>query len=480
MNSCNNVFICIFNKKIDFELTKLFLLHISICYKNLYLKLSKSLEDNKNIFGSIFTEIFLIPIMHNFDKAYEHLKKKIDLILFGNSEYISSMIVDLESNEIIYDIGKLIQKKYKSAFLSFQKKKDILEEIRFHGINLKNSYIKSNDKNLDKIENSLKLELRATFPKPLFMIKFFPVLKGITIVHYFYQYKLSKSQKRNPNNPNEFIYDNYKELDIGYFNLFNNLDENNLDQIKIIEKFFFEYFIILGNNAKEAGNIQNRLMTYKSRDNNLIYINIDILLLIKNIIMEYFKDEKDLLNKLRKKLFEEYEKYENLNQQTLITKTEPINTNNNYNIISNEYLNNKDDNKQQPLEFSYADFLKEFKSNLLLNKKDNKLISLNDVNVTFKEDFSNVNEYTELNLTKNNIGLLKRNIVTSSVENNEFNIYNNYGIITTDTKNLQTEVDNEGVPIGTNEPFNIDVTNIAKNVEPSKDEWGFKSILAKK
>ena len=221
-------------------------------------------------------------------------------------------------------------------------------------------------------------------------------------------------------------------------------------------------------------------MTYKSRDNNLIYINIDILLLIKNIIMEYFKDEKDLLNKLRKKLFEEYEKYENLNQQTLITKTEPINTNNNYNIISNEYLNNKDDNKQQPLEFSYADFLKEFKSNLLLNKKDNKLISLNDVNVTFKEDFSNVNEYTELNLTKNNIGLLKRNIVTSSVENNEFNIYNNYGIITTDTKNLQTEVDNEGVPIGTNEPFNIDVTNIANNVEPSKDEWGFKSILAKK
>ena len=175
--------------------------------------------------------------------------------------------------------------------------------------------------------------------------------------------------------------------------------------------------------------------------------------------MEYFKDEKDLLNKLRKKLFEEYEKYENLNQQTLITKTEPINTNNNYNIISNEYLNNKDDNKQQPLEFSYADFLKEFKSNLL-NKKDNKLISLNDVNVTFKEDFSNVNEYTELNLTKNNIGLLKRNIVTSSVENNEFNIYNNYGIITTDTKNLQTEVDNEGVPIGTNEPFNIDVTKL--------------------
>ena len=457
-----------------------------MCYKNIYLKLSKSLENNENLFALIFTEIFLIPLMHNFDKAYNKLRKKIDLVLFGNSEYISTMLVDLESSEIITDIGNLFQKNYKASFLLFNKRKDILEEISFHGINLKNNYLKSNDKNIDKNENSLKLELRATFPKQLFIIKFFPILKGMVIVHYFNQYKLSKSQIRNPQNPNVYIYDNYKEIDIGFFNLFKHMEENNMEQIGIIEKFFFEYFLILGNNIKETGNISNRLMTYKSRDYNLIYINKDILQLIKEIIMEYFSDEQDLLNKLTRKLSAEKEKNDNKiistekNEETLITKTERLNTNTNYNILNNNEYNNNGNNKH-PLEFSYNGFIKEFKDNKLSINND-RLISINDVNIVMPEELSNVNEYSELNLSKNNFGLIKRNVVTSSIENNnnDFNIYNNYGIISIDTKNLKTEIDNEGVPINTNEPFNIDITNIVNNGEPSKDEWGFKSILTEK
>ena len=465
INSSNNAYVCLFNKKIDSEQAKLFLLHIAICYKNIYLKLSKSLENNENLFALIFTEIFLIPLMHNFDKAYDKLRKKIDLVLFGNSEYISTMLVDLESREIITDIGNLFQKNYKASFLLFHKRKDILEEISFHGINLKNNYLKSNDKNIHKNENSLKLELRATFPKPLFIIKFFPILKGMAIVHYFNQYKLSKSQIRSPQNPNVYIYDNYKEIDIGFFNLFNHMEENNMEQIGIIEKFFFEYFLILGNNIKE---------------------NKDILQLIKEIIMEYFSDEQDLLKKLTKKLSEEKEKNDNKiistekNEETLITKTERLNTNTNYNIINNNEYNNNGNNKH-PLEFSYNGFIKEFKDSKLPINND-RLISMNDVNIIMPEELSNVNEYSELNLSKNNIGLIKRNVVTSSIENNnnDFNIYNNYGIISIDTKNLKTETDNEGVPINSNEPFNIDITNIVNNGEPSKDEWGFKSILTEK
>ena len=78
--------------------------------------------------------------------------------------------------------------------------------------------------------------------------------------------------------------------------------------------------------------------------------------------------------------------------------------------------------------------------------------------------------------------MIKRNIVNSSLENNsnEFNVYNNYGIMSSDSKNMKTEVDNEGIPNNTNEPFNTELTNIINNVEPSKDEWGFKSILADK
>ena len=191
----------------------------------------------------------------------------------------------------------------KSEFLQYINKKDILKEISFHGNNLKNNYLKSNDKKTDKFDNSLKIELRATFPKPIFIIKFFPILNGIVIVHLFNQYKLSKTQIQNPNNPNAFIYDSYKEVDIAFFNLLEKLEPNNLEQINIIEKFFFEYFLILGNNCKDTENIPSNLITYKSRDFDLIYLNKDILKLIKEISFNLVRKEKDansIINELIK------------------------------------------------------------------------------------------------------------------------------------------------------------------------------------
>ena len=458
INNNNNVFVCLFNQKGGFFPTKLFLLHLYISYKNIYLKLSKNLENNENLFNLIFKEIFLIPLIHNFDNVYQKLRQKIDLILFGNSEFITSFMVDLETNEIIGDIGNLTQKNYKSSFLQLKNKKKILDEIIFHGINLKNNYIKSNDKKIDKIENNIKLELRATFPKPLFFIKFIPILRGVAIIHYFNQYKLSKSQIRNPNNPNSFIYDKYKEIDVVYFNLYDQLEGNNIEKIKNIESFFFEYFLILGNNCKETGNVSQNLMTYKSKDYNLIYLNNNILQLIKEVIMEYFKDEKDLIFKLKKKLSEENEKLE-ANKYELIQEGSIDMNNNNY--------------------YNYINFIKEFKSNLLQNKKTvSEFVEVNDIKIIMKGDLSNMSEHSKLNLTKDNIGIIKRNII--STDNNEFNVYNNYGIISTDNKNQKTEIENEDIPSNTNEPFNIDITNIVNNIEVSKDEWGLKSILVDK
>lgn len=494
-NFSNNVFIILLNKKTGIIPSKLFLLHMSICYKNIYLKLSKCLENNEELFALIFNEIFLIPLIHNFDNAFKHLEKKIDFILFGNSEYISSMIIDLKSNEILGDIGFLIQKKYKTSFIRFINKKKILKEISFHGEKLKNNYLKSKDKDLEKTENCIKLEFRTTFPKLLFMVKFFPVLEGIIIVHYFNQYKLSKVQIKNPNNENHFIYDTYKEIDISNFNLFSQIEENNQQQISIIEKFFFEYFIILGNNSKETNKTPNEILTYKTRDYNLLYMNKEILEKIKDIILEYYKDEKDLLYKIKRKIIEENEK-NNLNikntntnfytyrngliMDTSINKSERTTMNNN-NIFMNK-IRDKILSKN-PLELGYDDFIREFQPNKITpNNDNNEFIGVSDINIMLPGDYSNVNEYSELNLSKDNIGIIKRNIVTNTRNNNndEFNIYDNYGIITSETKYLKTEPENGGIPINTNDPFNIDVTSIINNGEFSKEEWGFKSILVDK
>ena len=266
----NNIFVIIVNNnKIQNQnaINKLFLLHVAISYRNIYNKLSKYLLNDKNLFPLIYSQIFFVPFLNNFAKVFSSVTKKIDFVLFGNSEYISSVLFDLNNKKIIYDTGYLIQKNYKSNFIDFSKKNKILGEIDFFGQKLKNNYLKSGDKNLYKIENCIKIELRATFPKPLFIIRFYPILKGVLLIHVFHQYKLSKIQIENPLSNGEYIFEKYKEIDACFFDFFNKLEEINIKEVYNIENFFFEYFFILGNNIKEigknTGNINKNLMTYK-------------------------------------------------------------------------------------------------------------------------------------------------------------------------------------------------------------------------
>ena len=541
----NNIFISIFHdednntSKSQNALNKLFLLHVAISYRNTFSKLSKFLPNDKNLFSLIYTQIFFIPFLHNFDKVIKIISKKIDLVLFGNSEYISSLVFDLENKNIIYDTGYSVQKNYKTSFLDFSKKNKILDEINFFGKKLKNNYFKSGDKNLDKIDNCIKLEFRATFPKPLFILRFFPILKGVLIVHVFHQYKLSKVQMANPLSNEEYIYERYKEIDAVFFDFFNKLEEYNSKNMINIEKFFFEYFFLLGNNIKEIGknmgNINKNLMTYKSKDFDVIYLNKQILQIIKDSIGQYYlnnkenKKENDLIYKLKKRLGDEYEKYKNENNninntntflEDLQIKNEKKNANRDAtdNLNINEYIYNTNLNNltktKNILEFNFINFIHEFDlSKIFPNnvkiKSDNEdnqnnddiIINTSEINVQFPSEYSNVNEYSNLNLTKDNIDLIKRNIITSATRTNlisktasktnsntnrnfnnkelNMNIYDNYRIFNTEKKNVKTEEEKEEIK-ESEEPFKIDITSIQKNIIGSKDESELNSILTEK
>ena len=528
----NNIFVIIVNNnKIQNQnaINKLFLLHVAISYRNIYNKLSKYLLNDKNLFPLIYSQIFFVPFLNNFAKVFSSVTKKIDFVLFGNSEYISSVLFDLNNKKIIYDTGYLIQKNYKSNFIDFSKKNKILGEIDFFGQKLKNNYLKSGDKNLYKIENCIKIELRATFPKPLFIIRFYPILKGVLLIHVFHQYKLSKIQIENPLSNGEYIFEKYKEIDACFFDFFNKLEEINIKEVYNIENFFFEYFFILGNNIKEigknTGNINKNLMTYKSKEFDLIYLNKQILQIIKESFGEYYlnnKDKKnsnDLIYKLKKRFGDEYEKYKkysinnnindtnNLSEEGVQNYLEKININN----IINDNLNKT----KNILEFNFLDFIQQFEfqdnnNNIKIksDEDDNNIINTNEINLKFPSEYSNVNEYSNLNLTKDNIELIQRNIITSAtrttrtnlisktssktnlktnsnininnINNNNdinINIYNNYGIFNTETRNLKTEEEKEEYPIENEEPFKLDITSIQNNKMNSKDESEFKSIL---
>ena len=576
----SNIFIGIFNKK-DKKLNKyykLFLLQIAISYRNIYFKLSKIIPlYNINLFPLIFSEIFLVPLLHNLDKVFAKITKKIDLVLFGNSEYISSIAYDMDKKEVLYDTGYLVQKNYKFTAIDFSKKNKIMEEINFFGQKLKNNYLKSSDKNIDKIENCIKLELRATFPKPLFILRFFPILKGVLIIHIFHQYKLSKIQVINPMNTGEIIYERYKEIDAVFFDFLNKIEEFNANEVLYIEKFFFEYFLILGSNIKEvgrnSGNLNKNLMTYKSKEFNLIYLNKQILQIIKDTIAQFClgynqnKDEKNLIEKIKRKLGNEYEKYKNenelnnninntnniLEENIITTKSEKINKINkstnssSVNLNINEVYNNNNISKTKDiLEFNFANFIQEFDLNKIFpkeisnntikeeiddtirennngndNNNDKNIINTNDINIQLQGDYSNVNEYSNLNLSKDNIELIKRTIITTATRanlisktntntntnmvtnrntrsntnliglnnNNDINnanIYGNYEFFNTETRNLKTEEEkDEYVEYNKPDPFKVDITSIhnnVNNIEISKEEsdLNLKSMLTKK
>ena len=470
----NNIFVCIFNKGVTSYQRNLFFLHIFFAYKNIYLKLSKNLENNEDLFSYIFHEILLEPLIHNFDNVYMQLSKKVNTILFENSEYLTSLLIDLETNEIICDIGDLLYKNYKISLLQLKNYQKLINELCFHGLNLKNNYLKSTDKNIDLNYNSLKIELRATFPRSLFFIKFLPILQGTIIVHVFNQFKMAKIRIIDKKNPNDIKYDAYKEIDFAYYNLLEQMGKNNLFQINIIEKFFFEYFLLLKNNCKEIGtkqNLQNlKIMKIKNIDYNLLYFTKEILKIFKDIILEYYKDENDLIYKLKRRLKEE--------NGTII---------NNQLIKETLSLKNFNSTEKNPLELSYNSFIKNFKFIELNHKlKSNEILGLNDINLYFSE-FSNINEFSELNLTKENLNIIKRNIVdkndNNDDDNSEFNVYENININynqknSVDIKHIKSDTDDKDENLNTDEPFKSDATNIGFKGDFSQDESVFKTIVS--
>lgn len=59
----------------------------------------------------------------------------------------------------------------------------------------------------------MKLECTSTYPRLTFIIKFIPILNGVSIIHMYSQKKLSRMTENSENN---IAQKNYKEIDILY------------------------------------------------------------------------------------------------------------------------------------------------------------------------------------------------------------------------------------------------------------------------
>ena len=271
----NNIFVGVFYKNSSIEFQRLLLIHIFIAlinyeedsfnimnilndceqydintfttlksFHNKNLNLS---EENNNKISKLllFEHYFLKIIIVHFYKVFNEMFKK-EFLNLNQTRFKNMYILDIETSSLILDMRK-IQGDKENRQRKYIKNKKLLEEIIYQSKHMYNTYIEENRlkfTSTDSIYRFVKLECSSTYPRLMFIIKFIPVLKGIAIIHIYYQKKLSRHLESNPLEQEL----RYKEIDL----LFGSdiKDNQNLEfkygapkKLQKIEKFFEEFFV---------------------------------------------------------------------------------------------------------------------------------------------------------------------------------------------------------------------------------------------
>ena len=190
--AANVISLAVFSKETKSKLIYFFLLKITMAYLN-YMKMHNC-NTTYNIHSIIYESIFLTPIKNHFSLAIQEVFRRYSLYI-NNIHYKNYFLVDLCSNEIILSLESFFDLNKKDEIEMTIKNKLIWNEILYHAHNLKQDYIKKYNY-MFQIENLqdfyAKIELKATYPRLIYMIKFLPLLGGIALIYEYAQNKMSR------------------------------------------------------------------------------------------------------------------------------------------------------------------------------------------------------------------------------------------------------------------------------------------------
>ena len=286
---------------------------------------------------SIYDNYFLKSCIIHFENVFNILTKREDINLTF-TKFLDLYIIDISSENLLFDLNEIINNDlyYNNMSYKYYKIKNIYKEILFHSHQLNDSYISKYGSRFIKGDTSqrfIKVECTSTYPRILFIIKFIPVLKGIIIVHVYYQSKLS----RGNNNISMNHENKYKEVDLVFGSFFGENGEMDLKYImpkKLgnIEKFIEEFF--LTTRTSDLFKLNEPLKEFK-------YFNYNIIKIINSLpadminysfqkIFEYIND------KIKSKFKEENEKYKKkkLKKKSLYNNTFEENNENENNTLT--------------------------------------------------------------------------------------------------------------------------------------------------
>ena len=294
LKNINFTVIAIFSNETKNSLIKIFLLHFIISFLNFIKEISELIINNKSIYSTndkikskLYEQFLFLPLKEHFHK------------------------IELESSKILFSLNSMDKKP---SIEKLENRELLWKELLYHSNNLKKSYYQ---KFSNKVETSdyqdyfVKLEYTSTYPRLLFIIKFIPILKGISLIHIYSQKKLSRNE-----NDNKI----YKEFDVIYGNDVikeSNHIEYRFNEPKIhkeIEMFFMEFYI--------STNVSYNFFYCPRQD--LKYFNFDILMIIKNVFNETQNNNiESIYNIIKNKLYEEFllsKDNENKKKEEMTTK----------------------------------------------------------------------------------------------------------------------------------------------------------------
>ena len=478
----NIVSLGVFSKETKTSIIKIYLLNNLIMFLN-YLDIESNssfsnINTNNNLQINLYKEFFLSSFNAYFilitRQLFQRQKYKLKNIFYKNYS-----LIELNSNKIIFSFESLYNNKESNGDkyqIKINNKEHIWNEVLYHCHILKNNYIKQysinfNEENYDNY--FVIFELKSTFPRRTFIIKFLPILNGVCIIHEFVQTKLSSNEGNEINH-----YKEYESL-YGYFNEINTLSQKttNSTQSKLI-LFRNEPNFIKKINCFFLGSLSLKNQhkdLFFSRKNNNIFICEDVLKIINNcLINENSLNNNIIIREIEKKLYDEY-----LQENKQKDNDIDLNIYHNKKIFlfsNDDYLT--EENLSQKMDLNIT---KEYILSILFSKnklkntyltKDKEISLLSKKFLGSKKDCTKLSDILNENISEN-IGSYYHSTKKLLKDNNSFKTSNIFDSTNNNIMNLDnsTNIFNINVSIiKNNNKSRIDKINDEENLD-SKEEF---------
>ena len=293
------------------KLVYFFLLKIIMSYLN-YMKMHNC-NTTYNMHSIIYETIFLSPIKYHYSLAIKEVFRRYTLYI-NNILYKNFYLINLCSNDIILSLEAIFDLNKNGYMEKKIPNKLIWNEILFHAHKLQDDYIKKNNY-IFQIENLqefyTKVEIKATYPRLIYIIKFLPLLGGLALVYEYSQNSMSRIGGLD-----QSIYKEYN-IEYGYtFDEENNFKTKNDDEFLLNEPdvLIHIHFYIIECLLCNLDNIKffvfNKYQKIYISDeilqfiNKHIYSNINISQITDVVNKQEFVHQ--LLEKIISELYDEY------------------------------------------------------------------------------------------------------------------------------------------------------------------------------